>query len=373
MADINYGMGQYRRNTGVSYLKSLKLNNNSESSNYDNSSISYYEIGNVFEYRDVAIDLSNTSSNNIFYGNDYFLQLDIPRNKQYSLTINLKLCASNSENTGIDTTKYQQLKQIIIDPVSVSSDIYKDIILFSYKEETNSEDIDSVCFLEDLPENIVINSGDNGVITFSTTDNNIVISNIIKNNTVYQYKNNDILNYYYVKDINNIYQIDTTKKKIYTLEKEWENLGNTNDETSFFHLDFAFSPKYNLSGGYKYLLLEIDRNSVENQTIQYIADNETYYGTSLDASKILYSLYSVTNLIGNTEGSEILTESNNLNHIGVWAHPEQILIINGEEIKVGRSGFYELNDYKITRLGVINSNEVDNSNFTIDYEYQVSN
>lgn len=363
MADISYGMGQYRYNKDTKYLNLLKDTDSSE------EAIKYYISDTVFKYRDVAIDLSYTPGvnlspvNGVFYGNDYFLQLDIPRNKQYYITINLKLCAENA-NQEIDRSKYQQLKQITINPISITNDIYKDIILFSYNENT-----DIVCFLKYLPENVTINET-NESYSISSAD----IAKV-EDNTVYRDKNN--INYYYIKKENNeciIYKIDTTKKKIYTLEKEWDNINN--NTTSVFHFDLAFSPKYNLNNGYKYLLLEIDRNSIENQTLQYVDSGQTYYGTFLDRQNISYSLYSVKNLIGipnDNNSPEIATESNNLNHIGVWGHPEQILIINGEEIKIGRNGFYELNDYKITRLGVINDANVDDSNFIIDYEYQISN
>jgi hypothetical protein len=68
-------------------------------------------------------------------------------------------------------------------------------------------------------------------------------------------------------------------------------------------------------------------------------------------------------------GSEI-TGVNALTHIGVWGHPEQILAINGEEIRIGQSGFYELNDFTITQLGVIVNDPI-KDRFTIDYEYKL--
>ena len=135
--------------------------------------------------------------------------------------------------------------------------------------------------------------------------------------------------------------------------------------------NFAFSPKYNLSGGYPYLLLEIDRNSSENQTIQYVADGGTYYGTYLDINAIKYQIYSVTPLVGNnTDSTKYPISPSPLNHIGIWGSPGQIFIINGEEIKIGRNNFYELNDFNITRLGAIIEPGDTTKSFTIDYEYQ---
>jgi hypothetical protein len=44
--------------------------------------------------------------------------------------------------------------------------------------------------------------------------------------------------------------------------------------------------------------------------------------------------------------------------------------INGEEIRVGSSGYYELNDFDITNLGIICLSE--NDKFTIDYQYEIT-
>ena len=70
--------------------------------------------------------------------------------------------------------------------------------------------------------------------------------------------------------------------------------------------------------------------------------------------------------------SQIQSSTGQLTHIGIWGHPEQAFTINGEEIKIGQSGFYELNDYIINNIGVIvTDKQVDR--FTIDYEYKVVN
>ena len=46
------------------------------------------------------------------------------------------------------------------------------------------------------------------------------------------------------------------------------------------------------------------------------------------------------------------------------------MTINGEEIKIGPSGFYEIKDYDITSLGMV-VEDPDVDRFTIDYEYKV--
>lgn len=55
--------------------------------------------------------------------------------------------------------------------------------------------------------------------------------------------------------------------------------------------------------------------------------------------------------------------------IGVQSAPGLLMCINGEEIKVGRSGLYEiLNGYKVSFIGFIVEPD-DNKHFMLDYQY----
>lgn len=94
----------------------------------------------------------------------------------------------------------------------------------------------------------------------------------------------------------------------------------TKATTSF---DIVFSPKYNLSNGYPYLLLEIDRTGSYQSQIQYKDDHEnTYNGTYLDTKEIVAKLSVIANLLENTNdisSTPIKTgkSPNVLNHIAV--------------------------------------------------------
>ena len=58
--------------------------------------------------------------------------------------------------------------------------------------------------------------------------------------------------------------------------------------------------------------------------------------------------------------------------IGVQGDPGLLMCINGEEIRIGRSGLYEiLNGYKITFIGfIINTEPEDDRYFILDYQYE---
>ena len=44
--------------------------------------------------------------------------------------------------------------------------------------------------------------------------------------------------------------------------------------------------------------------------------------------------------------------------------------INGEEIRIGQSGYYELNDFNITNFGIVVKDA--NDRFSLDYQYKVT-
>lgn len=98
--------------------------------------------------------------------------------------------------------------------------------------------------------------------------------------------------------------------------------------------------------------------------IYYEEDEEGYYGRQIDEDYFDAQVYRLSNLVANTGQSS-------LSHIGVYSHPNLIMAINGEEIRVGQSGYYELNDFEITNLGVVANNVDDTDRFTIDYQYQI--
>jgi hypothetical protein len=86
-------------------------------------------------------------------------------------------------------------------------------------------------------------------------------------------------------------------------------------------------------------------------------------------------LYSITNLIG----SVIKTDNKPLKHIGVQGPKSLLMCINGEEIRIGHSGFYEIdNKIDINFFGVVVKEDSNKKpltggdiyqDFILDYEY----
>ena len=135
---------------------------------------------------------------------------------------------------------------------------------------------------------------------------------------------------------------------------------------SFVTYTLIFRP---VEAGFTKLLLQMTRSAEDYNIERNVIDETTgtvitEYGRKLDITKMTdCKFYEVKNLMA-TIGKSPLTK------IGVWGHPELMLAINGEEIKIGPSGYYELDAIKITSLGVAALSYKDM--FSIDYQYLLS-
>ena len=112
--------------------------------------------------------------------------------------------------------------------------------------------------------------------------------------------------------------------------------------------------------GFVSIVLSMTRQS-EDYNIQHTTQNGTEYGRILDIDKTVCELYKVNNLVNS------MNSNANLDRIVVWGHSGLMMAINGEEIKIGPSGFYELSEVPVSSLGVVARDF--NDSFTVDYEF----
>lgn len=351
------GMGQYRYDSEEEYLT-------------DKQSLSpeYYTQGETIKYRDICFELPENKY--IKSSKTYYLHLELPQHLQYTTVVKVKLCAASSDG-GVNVDAFQEIRELIIPPAPPKNNdqIFESIIVY--------EDPDIQSIYPEVYNNEWLSPNNSHIHTDIyykwPTDG------IFKKN--YVYYNSDSRNYLKSPidgsfDSNTSYQnrCYITQYHEGKIEKEWLSAQSTNDAKMSF--DIVFSPKYNLTSGYPYILLEIDRTGTHQTQIQYVddVDKQTYNGTFMNKIGISGELYTITNLLGenNMITAPIKTGNQNgnnniLNHIAVWSHPELLLAINGEEIKVGPTNFYELDDFTINFLGVVARDGSDR--FTIDYQY----
>lgn len=355
-----YGIGQYRSQIGSFGYLILKYDSTTAEDSV--SAIQYFRNTKT-KYQDLVVQLPTESEKSIISKDKtYYVKLKIPQNPSYETILTLKLCslksdADNSINIPVDTEIYQTIKRIVIPPTPTKDDNYCPVILY---EEPNTKK---------TKVQLMDYEHDTSLWDENWTDNygnwNSKVGAIAVIGELYKYANlNDTNLYRYYVGNNNFISVSNLAQ--YSLIESWKISGaNESNSDAFVEYDFVFSPKFDLLN-YDYLYLETDRSGSYQDTVQYFMDDEIYKGTYLNKSKTTIQIYEVSDITN----SMIPTTSNNkLTHIGISAHPNQIFAINGEEIRVGQSGFYELNDYTVTFLGAV---ALDNTTdrFTIDYEYK---
>ena len=107
-------------------------------------------------------------------------------------------------------------------------------------------------------------------------------------------------------------------------------------------------------------------------TEDYNVIENSQHGRIMDITVNENNIYLMTNIIDTLASTYGLTE---LIRIGIQGPTGLMMSINGEQIKIGKTGIYELNDVniKITYLGFALKENVLNvdgyDNFILDFEY----
>lgn len=127
-------------------------------------------------------------------------------------------------------------------------------------------------------------------------------------------------------------------------------------ESDYSSYEIVISP----NNTYNRILFELQRELEDYNTIN---EDGTYGRICNIYIDRLDEVYNVINYLNP------LINKSSLLQIGVQSAPGLLMCINGEEIKVGRSGLYEiLNGYKISFIGFIVEPD-DNKYFILDYQY----
>ena len=361
--NFSYGIGQYTYDESFEYttqLGEIEYNN-------DSSFVKYvdHEDNSGLTYRDIAVSLKTAEEEiEITADETYLMTIVLPCDPQFDNTINLKLCAEFNQE--IDFNNFQQIKQINI-PHDANGENYSvPVALFQYNITPTVPQVEA------------------GVIHLFTEDkpNNIEINKLYKHDNNYKYasQGGEVTKW---ADLTGF-----TPENIieYTLLKTWSNASSTKT----FSISFIFSPKYDLVNPYKYLLLEMVRNNIDQNMIK-ASSNQTYTGRVLPLDNIKVTISKINNLIStSTYGlAPIKSGTNGLCQIDVQASKGQKLSINGEEIVIGVKETYSLKDFNITSLGIIplerpkeenSEDQEENSedqkeycDFIIDYKYAIEN
>lgn len=304
-------IGQYRfRGTGtcvseVASSKSYKPISMTGSTGTDNTS-----------FRDVRI---NTSSP-LIRDTDYYLYVKIPQDMNYNLTFNIKL--TKQEQQG-GTEEYQFLKQITIPRGGDATNTYN-------------------------------------VVLYETSENEVRVA--IPH--IYQANTQNVKDDIYYDAVNDRYYLGNGNTT-YTQTQNYNDIVMTaswihQSGNYYGYAEMVFRP---VEDNFSEITIEMVRTA-EDYNIQEIDDTgNTVYGRYIPLDSFEYTLYTLTNLVNE------INPNGTLDRIGVWSHPGLLMAVNGEEIRVGKSGLWEIDGIlPIESLGIVAVDYGDN--FSIDFMYE---
>lgn len=289
------------------------------------------ELSSNIGYQDVSVggagatatsfkDVVITPATEFLKNRDYYLRIQIPQDMNYDLSFNIKLIKKKDNLTQV----YQFLKPITILRGGTGENVY----------------------------NVALYEKSNGEVAATIPQDYDPSIPSVKDMLYYNKANSK----FYLGLSGGRYQSNYAKYNNIAMLAAWKE--KTGENYGVFEL--VFRP---VEDSFNQILIEMIRTA-EDYNIQRIDETgKIEFGRKVDINKIKdkYQLYLLENLVGR------MNEGGNLSRIGVWGHPGLMMSINGEEIKVGPSGYYELDALPISSLGIVARNYMDN--FTIDYEY----
>lgn len=307
MATTN--IGQYRyAGASSNCITSMNFDKRYVDSNIDITGSNSQNTG----FKDVAIIPTEQLSK----GQDYYLKVNIPQDINYAMEFTIKLMKNKNSNQG----SYQYVKTVNVNAGGDGTNVYN-VALYEKKDGSINAMIP---------------------LKYKQGQSNI-------NGALY-YREQD--KKYYLGTGGTEYE-QTDKCNIAALAASWKT--DVNERYGLFEM--IFRP---IDEGFVSIVLSMTRQS-EDYNIQHTTNNGIIYGRILDLDKTTCELYKVNNLVAN------MNSNANLDRIGVWGHSGLMMAINGEEIKIGPSGFYELSEVPVSSLGVVARDF--NDSFTVDYEF----
>lgn len=175
-------------------------------------------------------------------------------------------------------------------------------------------------------------------------------------------------NYYFYFQIKK--RLDSQQNVILKLRKNQSQLSQAsyqtiktvsldNDNSDYIRFQALISP----NADYDYIILELDRVLIDYQKNE-VSSTSTAKGRILQVGEL--SLFKIQNLVSGYLNQTYPTLKS-LTKVGIQGRSGLLMCINGEQIRIGKSGVYEINNgMKINSLGFI---PTQNDFFLVDFEY----
>lgn len=286
------------------------------------------------DFQDVVITLDGDQAFQV--NRDYYLKIAIPQSLNYNMSFHVKLIKNTSDNI---TQVYQYLKNVNVPKGGSEQD--KNVANVALYKKSGKD-----------PRNVA------AMIPNAYKPNITTVKDEIYYNPV---ADNEGYKFYLGTGTYNGYN-RTTDVNMVTVAMSWI----TGITDSYGTFEMVFRP---VDEGFNGILIEMEREPIDYNIQNTMPDGTVQFGRRIDLDKMQVTLYGLNNLVNN-----IFNEAGHiLDRIGVWSHPGLMMAINGEEIKVGPSGFYECDVVPITSLAIVAPDNDFTNNFTVDYTYNPDN
>ena len=336
MADaIRYGMGQLRYNSSPPnpHMELLSFSTQSVNTKILSTSETEAEGAGSEYYKDVYLAPEGDFSFDV--NTSYLLHLDIPKDPSYDCIYQLKMVDKIGADGIVNASNldYQMIKYVTV-PRDMSAGNTSRVILYPVNSSGNPWVVEDGSYTTKVAIAKTLNENpENGDVVFDEATNEYYVYYNNSENKSIKNKNDTIMGHTWV---------------------------TTDEKTEAVGFNIIFSPR-NTDVTYKGIFIQMQRSNLD-----YDIFSDGAFGRKMDIEKdsnYKAEIYKLNNLIPENIDA--------LNSIGVYSHPNLLMAINGEEIRVGQSGYYELNDFDITSLAVAANDS--NDNFTIDYQYKIIN
>lgn len=323
----------------------------------------------------------------------YFLRLKIPKNQNYDLNFALLLIPDPGEAADLDQMPYQFIRYIHVPKSTKTSGGSSHVMAYELPHfKLNNGDLlknNDPDYWEYLKPNGLNNVYPIEVLPFEGKKEYVKVEELEevpaedpkeedKEKIYYSEENQSIKYSMFIKSGMGensapgweepcvYYGSSNDRKKAYIgyagaiINHSWV----MSDSDDYCNYDIIFKPRGTSAGGLKFskLYLYLIPESWDND-IRWIYKNKNtgstiqFYGRHIDIERLHVELYKMKNLI----------KDKRVMRFGIWGRSELMFAVNGEEIKIGPSGYYELQDFLVTNLAVAAVDERDQ--FTIDLQY----
>lgn len=310
MAEI----GQYRY-TGSGCVQSVAV-----TPKYKQVTMNSTDTATSTSFQDVAISPATA----FIKDQDYYFKVAIPQDMNYEMNFNIKLIKEDSTTA---ETAYQFLKNVTVSRGGSGNNVHR-VVLYGYPVGQKEQTVAAMVPLPYVPGA----PGETNAIYYNEQNKRYYLCT-------------GGINYVMTTDINEL-----------SVSASWK----VEQGKNFGVFELTFRP---VQDGFTSILLEMVRTA-EDYSIQHTGSSGIEFGRKVDIAAIQTTVYSISNLVNN------MSVENELSRIGVWGHSGLIMMINGEEIKIGPSGYYELDALPIESIGIVAPDNDFTNNFTIDYAYE---